>query len=156
MMKRLTVMLCIIALGFVLAGCGAKKNELDKGHELVNKGDCTGAMPYLEDTIAMPDDTLDMAYAYFLIGKCAEKSGNLAVAYKNYYAAKVIACYVVKNETHSNLNTLGRSEYCQRIIPEMLEKIAPTIGANEVDRITKEVDGILHEKYLDQFHNQTS
>lgn len=152
-MKKRLGLLCCLALALLLAGCGAKKNELDKGHELVNKGDCTGAMPYLEDTIAMPDDTLDMGYAYFLMGKCAEKSGDLPMAFENYYAAKIVSCYVVANDTHVNLNTYARSDYCQRIIPEMLSKIEAEIGPDEAVRIKKKVDDILHAKYLERFHD---
>lgn len=153
-MKKCIGLLLCLALVFVLAGCGAQKNELDKGHELVKMGDCPGATPYLEDTIAMPENTLDLGYAYFLMGKCAEKNGNFAMAFENYYAAKVVSCYVVANDTHANLNTYARSEYCQRIIPEMLSKIEPKIGANEAERIKKKVDSILHAKNLEQFHEQ--
>ena len=149
-MKKVTVLLAIFAMTLLLAACGAQKNELDLGHDLVKQGDCAGAAPYLDDTIAAPDDLPDLAYAYFLKGKCAEKAGNAAVAYENYYAAKIVACYIVSHDTqHVNLNTFGRSEYCQRIIPEMLAKLAPDAG--NVDAIEEKVDKILHGRYLERF-----
>lgn len=155
-MKKMIVLACIMALGLMLMGCGVKQNELDKGHELVNKGDCTGATPYLEDTIAMPDDILDLGYAYFLMGRCAEKAGDKAAAYENYYAAKIVACYAVAHDTHASLNSYGRSEFCQVKIPAILEKLAPELGAAEVDRITKKVDGVLHARYLERFYKNKS
>jgi len=152
-MKKLIVLVAVVAMGLMLVGCGAQKNELDKGHALVKAGDCVGADPYLEDTIANPDDIMDLAYAYFLKGKCAEKAGNAAMAYENYYAAKVVTCYAVANETHVNLNTYGRSEFCEKIIPNMLERIAPDVGgAAKVEAIIDKVDGILTARYMERFN----
>lgn len=152
-MKKLLVLTTIIAMGLLLAGCGAgQKNELDVGHELVKKGDCAGASPYLEDTIAQPDDILDLAYAYFLKGKCAEKTGDAAAAYENYYAAKIVACYAVSHDLHANLNTYGRSEFCERIIPDMLIKLEPDVGAEKVKAIRSKVDAILNARYMERFY----
>lgn len=148
-MKRMLLLFALMAMTLVLVGCGAQKNDLDIGHKLVQDGNCEGAAPYLETTIAEPDDLMDMGYAYFLKGRCAEKAGNGADAYKNYYAAKIIACYAVAHDTHVNLNTYGRSEFCQRIIPEMLEKLAPEVPNREA--IERDVDRTLHSKYLERF-----
>ncbi|MBI9079000.1 MAG: hypothetical protein JEY79_04575 [Pseudodesulfovibrio sp.] len=151
-MKKLIVLVAVVALGLMLGGCGAQKNELDKGYTLVQAGDCAGAGPYLEDTIANPDGIMDLAYAYFLKGKCAEKAGDAAMAYENYYASKIVACYAVSNDIHVNLNTYGRSEFCERIIPQMLKKIAPDVGeASKVEAITDKVDGILTARYMERF-----
>ncbi len=148
-MKKLTMLVVLLAMSLMLAACGSHKNELDIGHGLIQKGDCVGADSYLTDTIANPDDIMDLAYAYFLKGKCAEKAGDAAMAYENYYAAKIVSCYAVANDTHVNMNTYGRSEYCQKIIPEMLEKLAPDAG--DVKAITAKVDGVLHARYLERF-----
>lgn len=153
-MKKLIVCVAIIAMTMLLAACGAHKNELDTGHALVKQGDCAGAAPYLEDTIAAPDDLMDMAYAYFLKGKCAENAGDAAMAYENYYAAKIVSCYAVANDTHVNLNTYARSEYCQKIIPEMLAKLAPDAG--NVEAIKDKVDKALHARYLERFAKGTN
>ena len=151
-MKKLVVLAGILTMGLMLAGCGTHMNELDKGHTLVKDGDCAGAASYLEDTIAQPDDIADLAYAYFLKGKCAEKAGNAASAYENYYAAKIVACYAVAHDTHVNLNTYGRSEFCQKIIPEMLDKLAPAVGGPaKVEAITDKVDAVLNARYMERF-----
>lgn len=152
-MKKLLVLTTIIALGLLLAGCGAtQKTQLDVGQALVNSGDCAGAAPYLEDTIAQPDDILDLAYAYFLKGRCAEKANNAAAAYENFYAAKIVGCYAVAHDIHANLDTYARSDFCQRIIPDMLAKIEPKVGAEKVKKITTKVDGILNARYMEQFY----
>ncbi|MGL1863855.1 MAG: hypothetical protein OCC46_15130 [Pseudodesulfovibrio sp.] len=148
-MKKLTMLVVLLAMSLMLAACGSHKNELDIGYDLAKKGDCSGADPYLTDTIANPDDIMDLALAYFLKGKCAEKAGDAAMAYENYYAAKIVSCYAVANDTHVNMNTYGRSEYCQKIIPEMLEKLAPDAG--DVEAITNKVDQALHARYLERF-----
>lgn len=151
-MKKLTVFVVIIAMGVLLAACGGQKNGLDVGSDLVKKGDCAGAAPYLEETIVAPDDLMDLGYAYFLKGKCAEEAGDAAKAYENYYAAKIVACYAVANDTHINLNTYGRSEFCEVIIPGMLKKLAPKVGdATKVEAITDKVDSKLHARYLERF-----
>ena len=151
-MKKLVVLAGVLTMGLMLAGCGTHMNELDKGYTLVKDGDCAGAAPYLEDTIAQPDDIADLAYAYFLKGKCAEKTGNAASAYENYYAAKIVACYAVAHDTHVNLNTYGRSEFCQKIIPEMLAKLAPAVGGPaKVEAITDKVDAVLNARYMERF-----
>jgi len=149
MMKKVTFLLAVFAMTMLLAACGAQKNELDLGHDLVKQGDCAGAAPYLDETIAMPDDLADMTYAYFLKGKCAEQAGDMASAYENYYAAKIVACYIVANDTHVNLNTYARSEYCQVILPKKLKELAP--GAGNIDAIEEKVDLKLHAKYLERF-----
>ena len=155
-MKKLVVLIAILTMGLRLAGCGTHMNELDTGHALVKDGDCAGAAPYLEDTIAQPDDILDLGYAYFLKGKCAEKAGNAALAYENYYAAKIVACYAVAHDTHANLNTYGRSEFCEKIIPEMLEKLAPKVGeASKVEAIVDKVDATLNARYMERFNPRT-
>lgn len=148
-MKRMLLLFAFLAMTLMLVGCGAQKNDLDIGHKLFEEGNCVEAQSYFDTTIAQPDDLMDMAYAYFLKGRCAEKGGDADGAYKNYYAAKLISCYAVAHETHVNLNTYGRSEFCQRIIPEMLEKLAPKVSNREA--ITQEVDGTLHAKYLERF-----
>jgi hypothetical protein len=153
-MKKIVVIVAILTMGLLLAACGTHQNELDKGDALIKAGDCAGANPFLEDTISHPDDINDLAYAYFLKGKCAEKTGNAASAYENYYAAKIVACYVVAHDTHVNLNTYGRSEFCQQIIPEMLKKIAPDVGdATKVKGIRDKMDGLLQARYLERFMN---
>jgi len=152
-MKKMIVLVAIIAMGLMLAGCGTHMNELDKGHALVKEGNCAEAAPYLEDTIAQPEDILDLAYAYFLKGKCAEKAGDAALAYENYYAAKIVSCYAVAHDTHVNLNTYGRSEFCQKIIPEMLAKIAPDVGeVSKVEAIVDKVDATLNARYMERFN----
>lgn len=150
-MKKMILVVTILVMGLMLAACGAQKNELDTGYDLFKAGDCAGAAPYLDDTIAAPDDLLDLAYAYFIKGKCAEKSGDVAAAYENYYAAKIVACYSVAHDTHVNLNTYARSEYCQKILPEMLDKLAPSVGVDKVKDIRTKVDSTLHARYLERF-----
>ncbi len=155
-MKKMTLIIALVAMSFMLAACGAQKNELDMGHALVKTGNCVEAAPYLDDTVAAPDSLLDLGYAYFLKGKCAEKAGDSAAAYENYYAAKIVACYAVDNDTHVNLNTYARSEYCQKIIPGMLAKIAPDVGADKVKAIKTKVDAKLHAKYMERFAKPTN
>lgn len=147
-MKKMTVM-ALLAMGLLLAACGAQKNDLDIGHDLVQEGNCAEAAQHLDATIVAPEDIVDLAYAYFLKGKCAEKGGDIPAAYENYYAAQVVACYAVAHDTHVNLNTYSRSEFCQKIIPEMLEKLAPEAG--DVQAIRDKVDAKLHDRYLERF-----
>ena len=155
-MKKLVVLAATLAIGLMLAGCGTHMNELDKGHALVKEGDCAGAAPFLEDTIAQPENLADFAYAYFLKGKCAEKAGDAASAYENYYAAKIVACYAVAHDTHVNLNTYGRSEFCEKIIPEMLEKLAPDVGDGaKINAIKDKVDADLNARCMERFNSST-
>lgn len=149
-MKKVTLIAAVFVV-MLMAGCGAQKNELDQGYALFKAGDCAGAAPYLDTTIAAPDDLMDLAYAYFIKGKCAEKSGDAAAAYENFYAAKVVTCYSVAHDTHVNLNTYARSEYCQKRLPEMLEKLAPSVGKDKVEAIRAKVDTKLHARYMDRF-----
>ena len=138
-----------------MTACGAQKTQLAIGQELVREGDCAGAEEYLDVTIAQPQTALELGLAYFLKGKCAEKSGDYASAYENYYAAKLLACYVVSHDTKVNLNTYARSEYCERIIPEMLEKLAPKVGdAAAVERIEAKVNGIMTDMYMKRFEKR--
>ena len=148
-MRKILLTAVIIAMGLLLAGCGAQKNELDLGNHLVQTGKCEEAQPHLDATISKPDTILDLAYAYFLKGQCAEKAGDFPMAYKNYYAAKIVACYAVERQTHVNLNTYGRSEFCQRKIPEKLVELAPKAG--DTQALQDQVDLILHERYLEGF-----
>lgn len=152
-MKKMVVLFAILAMGLLLGACGVQKNALDVGHDFVKAGDCAGATPYLDQTIAQPDDISDLAYAYFLKGKCAEKAGDAAAAYENYYAAKIVACYAVAHDTHVNLNTYGRSEFCEKIIPDMLKKLAPQVGeTSKVEAIVDKVDAILNARYMERFN----
>ncbi|QGY41650.1 hypothetical protein GM415_16485 [Pseudodesulfovibrio cashew] len=151
-MNRFTLMAAVLGMALLLAACGAQKNDLDIGQGFYKQGDCASALPYLDSTIASPDSLMDLGYAYFIKAKCAEKSGDIPDAYENYYAAKVVACYVVAHDTHVNLNTYGRSEFCERIIPAKLEELAPRAG--DVGAIKAKVDGKLHARYLERFATQ--
>ena len=154
-MKKIAILALVMLAVVVLSGCGAQKNALDTGHEMVKAGDCAGAAPYLEATIIEPDSALDLAYAYFLKARCAEQAGDFPVAYENYYAAKVVACYVVSHEVHVNLNTYARSEYCQRIIPEKLAELAPKVGdKTAIEHIESKVNNVLNAKYLQRFEKR--
>ncbi len=148
MKKSVLLLVVVFSMAFMLAACGAQKNELDMGHDLFMKGDCAGAMPYLDDTIARPDSLMDLAYACFLKGRCAEKSGDITSAYESFYASKVVAGYVVAHDTHVNLNTYGRSEFVQVKIPALLAKLAPDLGAEKVKAVTAKVDKALQAEYL--------
>ena len=149
-MKKTAVFAALLLLVLSLAAC-AQKSDMDIGDEMVKSGNCAGAIPHLDATIAQPEQIMDMALAYFLKGKCAKDAGDIADAYKNYYAAKKVACYAVAHETHTNLNTYGRNEYCERIIPEMLAQLELQLGENEVASIRAAVDKKLEDRYLKGF-----
>jgi hypothetical protein len=152
MMKKLLMVAVMIAMAAVLAGCGGQKTPLDVGADLYRQGDCAGAQPYFDETIANPDETMDIAYAYFLKAKCAEKAGDAAAAYENFYAAKIVVCYAVSVSTeHENLNTYARSDYCERILPDTLNTLAPDVGADKVEAITAKVNAALNARYMQQF-----
>nr|WP_319542841.1 hypothetical protein [uncultured Pseudodesulfovibrio sp.] len=154
-MKKIMFALVMVTMACMLVACGAQKNDLDTGYALFKKGDCAGAEVYLDSTIAQPDDIMDLAYAYFLKGQCAEKNGDAALAYENFYASKVVTCYAVDEETHVNLNTYGRSEFCERIIPERLAKLESKVGdPAKVEAIMDKVDGILTDRYLQRFQKR--
>lgn len=151
-MKKIAVFAALLMLVLSLAACGAQKNDLDIGDDLYKQGDCVGAAPHLDATIAKPDQIMDLALAYFLKGKCAEKSGDAAAAYENFYAAKRVACYSVAHDEHINLNTYGRSEYCQVILPRMLKGLEPQVGTDKVKAIRAKVDKTLEDRYLERFY----
>lgn len=154
-MKRFLLVAAMTAMVSLLAACGAQKNDLDQGFAMLKQGDCAGAQVYLDNTIAQPDSAMDLAYAYFLKGKCAEGAADYKTAYKNYYAAKVVACYVVSRQTHVNLDTYARSDYCERIIPAKLEALSAKIDdPAAIERIEGEVNGILKADYLKQFEKR--
>jgi hypothetical protein len=152
-MRKALLIGIMVVMGLVLAGCGAhEKNALDYGVAMYKQGDCAGAQTYLDATIAQPDETMDLAYAYFLKGKCAEKAGDAAGAYENYYAAKIVVCFEVTHNTdHENLNTYARSDYCERILPEMLSDLAPDVGPEKIAAIEAKVNQALNARYMEQF-----
>lgn len=147
-MKKVLLAAAVLTL-VVFAGCGGQKNDLTIGHGYFKQGDCTKAVPLFDATIADPDSIMDLAYAYYLKGKCEEKGGDIPAAYEYYYAAMVVTCYAVANDTHANLNTYGRSDFCERVIPEMLAKLESSAG--DTAGIKAKVDAKLHVKYLERF-----
>ena len=154
-MKRILLVAAMTAMVSLLAACGAQKNDLDVGWAMVKQGDCAGAQVYLDNTIAQPHSAMDLAYAYFLKGRCAEQASDFQAAYQNFYAAKIVACYVVAHDTHVNLDTYARSEYCQKIIPEKLEALSAKIDdPAKIEHIEATVNGILRADYLKQFEKR--
>ncbi|WP_319583851.1 hypothetical protein [uncultured Pseudodesulfovibrio sp.] len=151
-MKRILLAAAMTAMISLLAACGAQKNDLDTGWALVKQGNCAQAQVYLDNTIAQPDSAMDLAYAYFVKGKCAENASDYEAAYQNYYAAKIVACYVVATETHVNMDTYARSDYCQRILPAKLEELSAKIDdPAKIEHIEGTVNGILRAEYLKRF-----
>lgn len=155
-MNRIMMIIGMLAMTLLLTACGGgQKNALDYGHALVKTGKCAEAQPYLNDAVAQPEDIMQLAYAYYMKGVCAERSGNVAEAYEYYYAAKIVTCYAVENDTTVNMNTYGRSEYCERILPEKLAKLAPEVGSDaEVERIVSKVNSSLDMRYLQRFNKR--
>ncbi|WP_285906309.1 hypothetical protein [Pseudodesulfovibrio pelocollis] len=154
-MKKMLMVAVLMGVAAALAACGGQRTALDEGVALYKQGDCAGAQSYFDQTIARPNETMDIAYAYFLKAKCAEKAGDAATAYENYYAAKVVVCYdVATNTEHENLNTYARSEYCERILPDTLNTLAPDVGAAKVEAITAKVNAELNARYMQQFATQ--
>jgi hypothetical protein len=151
-MKRILLAAAMTAMISLLAACGAQKNDLDTGWAMVKQGDCAGAQTYLDNTIAQPESATDLTYAYYLKGQCAEKASDYEAAYQNFYAAKIVACYVVSHQTHVNMDTYARSDYCQRIIPAKLEALSAKIDdPAKIEHIEGTVDGILRADYLKRF-----
>ncbi|BCS86775.1 tetratricopeptide repeat protein [Pseudodesulfovibrio sediminis] len=155
-MKKFVFAVLIVSMIVSLAACGAQKTDLTEGVELYKEGNCKGAIPYLDATIANPETSMDMAYAYFLKGQCAEKAGELAKAYEHYYAAKRVTCYEVGNERRTSNNTIARSEYCQQILPKKLTKLAPSVGEEQIQAITAKVDEELSSIYMQRFQKRLS
>ncbi|WP_272700241.1 hypothetical protein [Desulfovibrio sp. Fe33] len=151
-MKRILMATAMTVMVLQLAACGAQKNDLDIGAGLIRQGDCAGAQVYLDNIIAEPRNAMDMAYAYFLKGRCAEQASDYEAAYENFYAAKILVCYAVSNSTHVNLDTYARSEYCQKLIPEKLEALSAKISdPAKIESIESRVNGILRADYLKRF-----
>jgi len=151
-MKRMLMVAILMGVAAALAACGGQRTALDEGVALYKQGDCVAAQPFFDQTIARPNETMDIAYAYFLKAKCADKAGDAATAYENYYAAKVVVCYDVATSTeHENLNTYARSEYCERILPDTLHKLAPDVGAAGVRAIEDKINAELNARYMQQF-----
>ncbi|MUM76086.1 hypothetical protein GKC30_00380 [Pseudodesulfovibrio sp. F-1] len=155
-MKRILMVAMLLGVAAALAACGGQRTALDQGVALYKQGDCAAAQPFFDQTIARPNETMDIAYAYFLKAKCAENAGDAAGAYENYYAAKIVVCYDVATSTeHENLNTYARSEYCERILPDTLHKLAPDVGAAEVKAIKAKINAELNARYMQQFSTST-
>jgi len=153
MKKQLTFAL-LLGLSLALGACGAmEKTDISIGHALVKDGKCAEAKPYLDSTIQNPKALLDFGLAYYLEGRCAEQSGDLATAYENYYATKVIACYSVSHDVQINLNTYGRAAYCETILPEKLKALEPSVGAEKADALRKKIDKVLYQTYMDKYYN---
>lgn len=154
-MKKTLLVAALLALVACLTACGAQRNELDAGDDLVRRGDCAGAQVHLENTIAQPDSASDLAYAYYLKGGCAEAAGDFAAAYENYYAAMIVSCYVAGKDTHADMNSHARGEYCQKIIPAKLEDLSTRISdPASIERIEAKVDASLRPDYLDRFEKR--
>lgn len=147
-MRKTILLVTYLALGLMLAACGPKQNGLDIGHAMVQEGNCAGASPYLQETIVSPDNLEDLAHAYYLKGECARQTGDAAKAYENYFAAKRVGAYIVAHDTHINLNTYGRSEFVEEIIPKKLAALVPDIGEAKVKDIKAKVNASLEERYL--------
>lgn len=147
-MKKLVVAVAVLTLGLLLAGCGTK-SDLAIGHSLFEDGNCAEAIPYFDSTIAETKQIMDLAYAFFYKGRCAEEAGDAAGAYENYYAAKKVSCYAVANDLNTNLNTYARSEFCQKLIPERLKELAPKAG--DTQALRDKIDLKLEERYLEKF-----
>ena len=152
-MKKTLILALLLGLSLSLAACGAmSKSDISTGHSLVKDGKCDEAKPYLDKTIEHPQALLDFGLAYYLKGRCAEQGGDLATAYKDYYATKVIACYSVSHDVQVNLNTYGRAAYCDTILPEKLKKLEPNVGKEKAKALRDEVDKVLYQKYMEQYY----
>jgi len=150
-MKKILLVATLLVMAFMMTACGAMKSEVEVGRDLVKEGNCAAAQPHLDAAIAQPEVLMDIAYAYFMKGQCAEKNGLEAAAYEYYYAAKKVTCYAVQHEVRASLNTYGRSEFCERILPEKLTTLEPTVGAGKVKAIRASVDEELTERYMERF-----
>lgn len=155
-MKRFLLVVAMVIVLSALVSCGAQKTEISQGIDLYKAGDCEAAIPHLDAAIANPEVTMDVAYAYYLKGQCAEKAGDAAKAYEYYYAAKRITCYEIGNERNTVYNTYGRSEFCQRILPEKLKALAPTVGKEQIQTITAKMDEQLNDRYMERFQKRLS
>lgn len=154
-MKNSLTFALLLGLSLALAACGAaQKSDIAIGQALYKDGKCADAQPYLDSTIQNPEQITDLGLAYYLKGKCAEEAGDMPIAYANYYATKVVACYSVAHDTQINLNTYGRAEFCEQILPKMLEQIAPQVGAEKAEAIRAKVDKHLEDRYLQQFYKK--
>jgi len=153
-MKKLLTCALLVGLAMSLAACGTalNKSDISIGHSLVKDGKCAEADPYLEKTIDNPQQLLDFGLAYYLKARCAEQGGDLASAYKNYYATKVIACYSVSHDVQINLNTYGRAAYCETILPEKLKKLEPSVGTEKAKSLRDEVDKVLYQTYMEKYY----
>jgi len=148
-MKKLIFVIAAIMMVALVAGCGGHKSDLAMGNDLFKEDNCAEAVPYFDASIENTKDIMELAHAYFLKGMCAEKSGDMDLAYEKVYSAKVVACYAVANNIQASLNTYARSEFCQKIIPDMLKKMEDKVS--DPAAIRKLVDEKLHARYMEKF-----
>ncbi|MEF2232279.1 MAG: hypothetical protein V3571_15200 [Pseudodesulfovibrio sp.] len=153
-MKKMLTFALLLGLSLALAACGAAKSDIATGNTLVKEGKCAEAAQYLDNTIKDPAQITDLGLAYYLKAKCAEEADDLATAYAGYYATKIVACYSVAHDTSVNLNTYGRTEFCENILPKKLEALAPKVGTDKVNEIRAKVDKHLEDRYLEQFYKK--
>lgn len=148
-MKKMTLVIAAIMMAVLFAGCGGHKSDLAMGSDLFKEGNCAEAVPYFDASIENTKDIMELAHAYFYKGRCAEKAGDMDQAYEKVYAAKVVACYAVANNIQASLNTYARSEFCQKILPDMLKKMEDKVS--DPAAIRKRVDEKLHARYMKRF-----
>jgi len=137
-----------IAFLFLLS-CAAQSVN-DHAWQLYKDGNYSEAIVYADQVIQNPQDDRELYHSYYIRAESNMAEGFPEKAFHDYYAAKIVSCYLERNKTPSKRYGTGMvtSSYCYKWSDEKMASAAATISADRTAELKRDVERSL-ARYLE-------
>ena len=136
---------------FITTSCYKDPEIYSTADNLRKEGRCEEAIPYYTQIIDAPANEMDLAGAYFYRGECQESLGNYKGSYEDYYAARVIVCYVLQTEYAPDDDTfvaIPPHFFCNTAVPNRMKQVSKHLSKDERLQAERKMKDLLSPRYL--------
>lgn len=136
----------LLLLVLCTVSCAHKSSSaFQAGKEQQGQKQYTAAIANYTKAISEKKGNSLIAAAYFYRGECYEQTGDLAKAYRDFYASRQLSCKILNTDKASKtrstaLGVVAQSTLCNEYGPQALARVEPQLESAQTKRIRNEVD----------------
>lgn len=122
----------------------------DHAWQLYKDGNYPEAIENADQVIQNPPNDRELYHSYFIRAESNMAEGFPERAFHDYYAAKIVSCYLERNKTPSKGYGTGMitSSYCNKWSDEKMASAAAAIPADRTAELKREAERSL-ARYLE-------
>ena len=138
----------VIFLNLAIFAACAAKGPVEVGMELYQDGKYAEAIEYISQAIQNPEHEDELYLLYFHRAEAYKASEDPQKAFRDYYAAKILSCYLTKHSQNTGGYAKGLipANYCNQWADNRMALVSSDIPEKDQKTIKQDVEKLL-DKY---------